>query len=102
MPGKFQGKAVDLINVYEGVGAVNSGKMTEEELDELERCACPGAGSCAGLFTANTMACLTEALGMSLPGCATAHAVDSKKMRIASLSGAHIVEMVNENSYLPK
>ena len=96
MPGKFQGKAVDLINVYEGVGAVNSGKMTEEELDELERCACPGAGSCAGLFTANTMACLTEALGMSLPGCATAHAVDSKKMRIARLSGARIVEMVNE------
>ncbi len=96
MPGKFQGKAVDLINVYEGVGAVNSGKMTEEELGELERCACPGAGSCAGLFTANTMAGLTEALGMSLPGCATAHAVDSKKMRIARLSGARIVEMVKE------
>ncbi|MDO9045148.1 MAG: dihydroxy-acid dehydratase [Methanobacteriaceae archaeon] len=96
MPGKFQGKAVDLINVYEGVGAVTSGKMTEEELGELERCACPGAGSCAGLFTANTMACLTEALGMSLPGCATAHAVDSKKMRIARLSGARIVEMVKE------
>ncbi|MDO8869502.1 MAG: dihydroxy-acid dehydratase [Methanobacteriaceae archaeon] len=96
MPGKFQGKSVDLINVYEGVGAVTSGKMTEEELGELERCACPGAGSCAGLFTANTMACLTEALGMSLPGCATAHAVDSKKMRIARLSGARIVEMVKE------
>lgn len=96
MPGKFQGKAVDLINVYEGVGAVTSGKMTEEELNELERCACPGAGSCAGLFTANTMACITEALGMSLPGCATAHAVDSKKMRIARLSGARIVEIVKE------
>jgi dihydroxy-acid dehydratase len=61
MPGKFQGKAVDLINVYEGVGAVTSGKMTEEELGELERCACPGAGSCAGLFTANTKAGLTDA-----------------------------------------
>lgn len=96
MPGKFQDKSVDLINVYEGVGAVTSGKMTEEELDELERCACPGAGSCAGLFTANTMACITEALGMSLPGCATAHAVDSKKMRIARESGARIVEMVKE------
>ncbi len=96
MPGKFQGKSVDLINVYEGVGAVNSGKMTEKELDELERCACPGAGSCAGLFTANTMACLTEALGMSLPGCATAHAVDSKKMRIARESGSRIVEMVKD------
>ncbi len=96
MPGKFQGKAVDLINVYEGVGAVTSGKMTEDELGELERCACPGAGSCAGLFTANTMACITESLGMSLPGCATAHAVDSKKMRIARQSGARIVEMVKE------
>lgn len=96
LPGKFQGKAVDLINVYEGVGAVTSGKMTEEELDELERCACPGAGSCAGLFTANTMACLTEALGMSLPGCATAHAVAAKKMSIARLSGTRIVEMVKE------
>ena len=96
LPGKFQGKSVDLINVYEGVGAVTSGKMTEEELNELERCACPGAGSCAGLFTANTMACLTEALGMSLPGCATAHAVDSKKMHIARSSGSRIVGMIKE------
>ncbi|MCK9151159.1 dihydroxy-acid dehydratase [Methanobacterium alcaliphilum] len=97
LPGKFQGKAVDLINVYEGVGAVTSGKMSMGELNELERCACPGAGSCAGLFTANTMACLTEALGMSLPGCATAHAVDAKKMRIANSTGARIVEMVKED-----
>jgi dihydroxy-acid dehydratase len=87
---------VDLINVYEGVGAVSSGKMSMEELDELERCACTGAGSCAGLFTANTMACLTEALGMSLPGCATAHAVDAKKMQIARSTGSRIVGMVKE------
>lgn len=96
LPGKFQGKDVDLINVYEGVGAVSSGKMSMEELDELEKCACTGAGSCAGLFTANTMACLTEALGMSLPGCATAHAVDAKKMQIARSTGARIVGMVKE------
>ncbi|MBI5679430.1 MAG: dihydroxy-acid dehydratase [Methanobacterium sp.] len=96
-PGEFKGKSVDLIDVYEGVGAVSSGKMTMEELDELERCACPGAGSCAGLFTANTMACVTETLGMSLPYCATAHAVDSKKMSLARQSGAQIIELLNKN-----
>ncbi len=97
LPGEFQGKNVDLINVYEGVGAVKAGQMSPEELDELERCACPGPGSCAGLFTANTMACLTEALGMSLPGCATAHAVSSRKRQLARLSGERIVEMVKED-----
>ncbi len=97
LPGEFHGKPVDFINVSEGVGEVLSGKMTQEELDELERCACPGAGSCAGLFTANTMACLTEAMGMSLTGCATAHAVSSKKIRIAKDSGKKIVELLEKN-----
>lgn len=97
LPGEFQGKAVDLINVFEAVSQVNSGKMTLEELDELERCACPGAGSCAGLFTANSMACLTEAMGMSLPYCATTHAVDAHKMWIARESGERIVSMIDEN-----
>ncbi len=96
-PGEFKGEPVDLISVSEGVGAVSSGKMTEEELYELERCACPGAGSCAGLFTANTMACVTEVLGMSLPYCATAHAVDAKKRRIARQSGAQIIELLDKN-----
>jgi len=96
-PGKFKGKSVDLISLYEGVGAVSSGKMTMEDLDELERCACPGAGSCSGLFTANTMACVTETLGMSLPYCATAHAVDAKKMRIARESGAQIIKLLEMN-----
>ncbi|BAW32090.1 MAG TPA: dihydroxy-acid dehydratase [Methanothermobacter sp.] len=97
LPGEYRGKKVDLINVYEGVGAFAEGKMSRESLEELERCACPGPGSCAGLFTANSMACLTEALGMSLPGCATAHAIDSKKLHIAYLSGERIVEMVKED-----
>lgn len=97
LPGEFKGELVDLINVYEGVGAVSSGKMSEEELEELERCACPGAGSCAGLFTANTMACLTEALGMSLPYCATTHAVDAKKMQLARQSGMKIMELLDKN-----
>ena len=97
LPGTYKGKSVDLITVYEAVGAVSSGKMSEDELNELERCACPGAGSCAGLFTANTMACVTEAMGMSLPYCATAHAVAAKKMRLARESGSKIIELLNEN-----
>jgi dihydroxy-acid dehydratase len=96
-PGKFKGKNVGLINIYEGVGAVSSGKMTLKDLEELERCACPGAGSCSGLFTANTMACLTETLGMSLPYCATAHAVDAKKISLARQSGAQIIELLDKN-----
>jgi dihydroxy-acid dehydratase len=97
MPGEYKGKHVDLIDVYEALGAVNSGKMSEEDIGELERCACPGAGSCAGLFTANTMACLTEALGMSLPYCATAHAVSGRKIQIARSSGEQIIELLNKN-----
>ncbi len=97
LPGKYKDEAVDLINVYEAVGAVNAGKMTEEELRELEKCACPGAGSCAGLFTANTMACLTEAMGMSLPGCATSHAVSGKKIQISRSSGRQIIELLKKN-----
>ncbi|UTB33862.1 MAG: dihydroxy-acid dehydratase [Methanobacterium sp. ERen5] len=97
LPGTFKGKNVDFIDVYEGVGAVSTGKMTEEDLDELERCACPGPGSCSGLFTANTMACITEAIGMSLPYCATAHAVDKKKLKLASESGKKILELVEKN-----
>ncbi len=97
LPGEFKGKSVDLISVYEAVGAVSAGKMGEEEIDELERCACPGPGSCSGLFTANSMACITEAIGMSLPYCATTHAVDEKKIRLASESGKKILELVEKN-----
>lgn len=97
LPGEYKDRAVDLIDVYEALGAVNAGKMSEEELKELECCACPGAGSCAGLFTANTMACLTEALGMSLPNCATSHAVSGKKMQIARSSGRQIIELLKNN-----
>ena len=97
MPGKFHGEVVDFINVTEAVGATQSGKMSEEDLYELERCACPGAGSCAGLFTANTMACLTETLGMSLPGCATAHAVSEKKVDIAKKSAKAIFTLIEKD-----
>ena len=88
LPGFACDKELDLINVFEGW------QTGGETLQMLEESACPGAGSCAGLFTANTMACLTEAMGLSLPGCATAHAVDAKKIRLAKQSGMKIMELV--------
>ncbi|HSD56985.1 MAG TPA: dihydroxy-acid dehydratase [Methanotrichaceae archaeon] len=88
MPGYACDKDLDLINVFEGWQAGG------ESLAVLEEAACPGAGSCAGLFTANTMACLTEALGLSIPGCATTHAVDARKVRIAKKSGMKIMELI--------
>ena len=81
---------------YTGAGWHKRGLLTEEELTQLEMAACPGIGSCQGLYTANTMACLTEALGMSLQGCGTALAVSAKKRRIAYASGERIVELVRQ------
>lgn len=95
--GRYNGKNVDLISVYEAVGELSAGKITEKEVDELERCACPGAGSCSGLFTANTMACLCETMGLSLPLCATTHALDKENEEIAYNSGRRIVGMVEED-----
>jgi dihydroxy-acid dehydratase len=97
VPGKFRGKNADLITVYEAVGELSSGKITEQDLDELERCACPGPGSCSGLFTANSMACLTETLGMSLPYCGTTLALDPSKKDLARSTGERIVGMVEED-----
>jgi dihydroxy-acid dehydratase len=88
LPGFACDKELDLVNLFEGWQAGG------EELTLLEEAACPGAGSCAGHFTANTMACLTEALGLSLPGCATVHAVDARKVRLAKRSGGKIMELV--------
>ncbi len=82
---------------YEPIGEVHAGKMSREEAKELEKRACPGAGSCQGLYTANTMACITEAVGLSLPRCATALAVSADKVRIAYVSGQRIVQLVKEN-----
>jgi dihydroxy-acid dehydratase len=95
-PGTFEDKGVDLISLFEGVGELKKGRIKEETLRELEGVACAGAGSCAGLFTANTMACMTEALGMSLPQCGTTHAVDAKKLRIAKRSGMKIMELLEK------
>ena len=82
---------------FESIGKYRNGEITEERLLELEESSCPSAGACQGLYTANTMACLTEVMGMSLPYCATSAAVSSEKRRIAFESGIQIVELVNKN-----
>ncbi len=94
--GSYHGRRVNLISAFEAVGKVRKGEMSQRELTELEGCACPGPGSCQGMFTANTMACVTESLGMSLPGCATALAVSGEKRRLAFESGKRIVSMIKE------
>jgi len=88
---------VDLNSVFEAVGKVVSGQMTEQELEQLEGVACPGCGSCAGMFTANTMNCLTEALGMGLPGNGTIPAVDIKRRQLAKKAGEQIMELLEAN-----
>jgi dihydroxy-acid dehydratase len=96
LAGKFKGKAVDLISVFEGVGKVAGGIMKQDELSLLEECACPGAGSCAGMFTANSMNCLSEALGIALPGNGTIPAVYAGRIRLAKIAGKKIVELVGK------
>lgn len=90
-------KLVDLSSVFEGVGRVTAGKMTEEELEELEEIACPGCGSCSGMFTANTMNCLTEALGMGLPGNGTIPAVDSRRTQLARKAGQQVMALLADD-----
>ena len=94
VPGEWRGQCLDVISAFEAVGAVKAGKLSEREAREIEDRCCPGCGSCAGMFTANTMACLTEALGMSLPGTGTSHAIDAKKRRLAKQSGKQVVELL--------
>lgn len=88
---------VDLISVFESVGAVLSGKMTEDELTAMEDSACPTCGSCSGMFTANSMNCLTEAIGMGLPGNGTIPAVMAARERLAKMAGMKILELVEKN-----
>ncbi|MFN3740508.1 MAG: dihydroxy-acid dehydratase [Thermodesulfovibrionales bacterium] len=96
--GLLKGKRLSLVNdTFEAIGKFKKGLISETELEQLELCACPGAGSCQGMYTANTMACVTEALGMSLPTCATSLAISSHKRRIAFESGRRIVELIRKN-----
>lgn len=101
LAGHFQGRTVDLISVFEGVGAVRAGRMTVEELAQLEEAACPGCGSCAGMFTANSMNCLSEAIGLALPGNGTIPAVSAARYRLAKLAGQQIMSLV-EQQLLPR
>jgi dihydroxy-acid dehydratase len=98
LSGHLRGRRLSLVNdTFEAIGKYKKGTIGKNELDALEMCACPGAGSCQGMYTANTMACVTEALGMSLPRCATALAVSAEKKRIAFESGRRIVELIAKN-----
>jgi dihydroxy-acid dehydratase len=101
LAGRFKGQAVDLITVFEGVGAVKAGKICEDDLKELAECACPGCGSCAGMFTANSMNCLSEALGLALPGNGTIPAVHAARFRLAKEAGMKVLELVT-NQILPR
>jgi dihydroxy-acid dehydratase len=97
LPGRFRGQDVSLSKVFEAVGALAAGRITQEDLRELEEVACPGCGACAGMFTANTMNCLTEALGLALPGNGTIPAVAAARRRMAKEAGMQVVRLVERN-----
>jgi dihydroxy-acid dehydratase len=96
LPGAYKGRDITLVDMREYIGAVAAGELTVEELTAIEGVACPGPGSCAMMATANTMAAVTEALGMSLTGCATIHAVDPRKDTVARDSGKRSVALLRE------
>jgi dihydroxy-acid dehydratase len=97
LPGKFKGKDVDIVNVFEAVGQHAVGKMNDEDLKELECCACPSEGACGGQFTANTMACVSEAIGLALPNSAGAPAPYESRDQYAEASGKAVMELIKNN-----
>jgi dihydroxy-acid dehydratase len=97
LPGRFKGRDVTIGDVFEAVGSHSIGKLSDEELHELECMACPSAGSCGGLFTANTMACVSEAIGLALPGSAGAPAPYDSRDKYAEASGQAVMELVRRN-----
>lgn len=94
MAGEYNGEKIDLSSMFEGVGAVRSGRITEAELAEMEAEACPGCGSCAGMFTANSMNCMAEALGLALPGNGTISAVSSERLLLAKEAGIQVMNLL--------
>ncbi|MFP5321503.1 MAG: dihydroxy-acid dehydratase, partial [Acidimicrobiia bacterium] len=96
LPGQHNGRALDIVSVFEAVGARAAGTIEQDELDAIERNACPTEGACAGMFTANTMASIGEALGMSLPGSASAPAVDRRRDDFAYESGKAVMELMRQ------
>ena len=99
LPGVHNGKNIDITTVFEAIGACAAGKMSEDELGEIEREACPGEGACGGMFTANTMSSIAEALGMSLPGSASPPAIDSRRDEDAQRAGAAVVNLLRLGIY---
>ncbi|NLK22413.1 MAG: dihydroxy-acid dehydratase [Epulopiscium sp.] len=97
LPGSMEGKRLSLTDVFEAVGAVKAGTMTEEELRKCEDSACQSCGSCSGMFTANSMNCLTEALGMGLPGNGTIPAVYADRIRLAKKAGMTVMELLKRD-----
>jgi len=97
LPGKFKGKDVTIVDVFEGVGKYSTGSMSKKDLDELESLACPSAGSCGGQFTANTMACVSEAIGLALPGSAGTPAVYETRDKFAVSSGEAVMKLLKNN-----
>jgi dihydroxy-acid dehydratase len=95
LPGRYQGRDVNIVDAFEGVGACLAGRITSDELTEIEKAICPGEGACAGMFTANTMAAAIEALGLSLPGSASPPAPDSRRDAYAERSGEAVVHLVD-------
>ena len=95
--GQLNGQKVDLISVFEGVGQVKTGAISEDDLSELEKEGCPTCGSCSGMFTANSMNCLMEALGIALPGNGSILAVDEGRMELVKEAGIRIVDLVHQN-----
>jgi len=97
LAGNHKGRSISLSNMFEAVGKVQAGKMSAEELAEMEETACPGCGSCAGMFTANSMNCLTEAMGMALPGNGTILAISAARRRLAKMTGVKIMDLVRDD-----
>jgi len=97
LAGRHRGKTIDLISVFEGVGAVKAKKMSAKDLAEMEDSACPTCGSCSGMFTANSMNCLTEAIGLGLPGNGTIPAVTSARRRLAKRAGMQVMELLRKD-----
>jgi len=97
LPGNFRGKDVTIVDVFEGVGKYSTGLMSKKDLDELESLACPSAGSCGGQFTANTMACVSEAIGLALPGSAGTPAIYESRDKFAISSGEAVMNLLKNN-----
>ncbi|MCB1783350.1 MAG: dihydroxy-acid dehydratase [Alphaproteobacteria bacterium] len=102
LPGKFRGKDVDVVNVFEAVGQHATGQISDDDLHELECVACPSAGACGGQFTANTMACVSEAIGLALPNSAGAPAPYESRDEYAAASGAAVVELIKRGGPRPR